>query len=624
MYTRRYFVDALIKAIKENNFEDVIDLVRLINERSPASLFACDEENKTLLHLALATGDEELSNFLFNEMKNNKVIYTKDHELRTVFWYAAKDSFCDIFIKLLNQAKKDEQQTLIFACDIYKSTLLHKTAWLGQLKIIDILFHHVISDKDNEFINQADDDGNTALHKCYQVLLDCRKEQPIDEESIKKHIQIIVILFKNGADLHLFNNENITPFMLHRQLPIRDQEHILLCLKSGERAQFLRAYAQLFEEQKDKYDPMVKSIYIRYSGTLSLVELVRANYLCNPRMIPRALYLQSVSVPKDQILSYEARGYAFIESDQRSFESEKGKEIVEDRGDKNDEDFVLMIGQEIIPDSILVEMPRAFKDNLKSDTKLNTVARSNISKSFPSSSITYHYQHSNNDRLVLNCLIKQMEDYLADLQRRTPQADPCFRAATISMSGGSICCSLVIILYFIYRAVDAYQYLKSHKEVLDYETRGYYREQVDLYGALAILTPWLLLIPVVGISTCSANFWNIEKKIANLEYQRFIERLELISNKLADMQGLHAPIYHDIHVQLLRDIGLLKQDQYLEDTINIFTRCIEALKVIRRDVTNNEKLSAYSIFSRREIVITVNESTPLQHIPPSRLTYGTL
>ncbi|MCW8443601.1 hypothetical protein OQJ05_06010 [Fluoribacter gormanii] len=619
MYKRHYFVDALIKAIKENNYEDVIDLVKLINERSPASLFSCDEENKTFLHLALATGNDELSNFIFNEIKNNKVIYTKDHELRTVFWYAAKDAFCEIFIKLLNQAKEDDQQTLIFACDLYKSTLLHKTAWLGQHKIIDILFHYFKSDK--EFINQADDDGNTALHKSYQALLDCRNEQPIDEESIKKHIKIIIKLFQNGADIHLFNNENMTPFMLHRQLPIDDQEKILLHLKSTERVQFLRAYAQLFEEQSDKYDQTEKSLYIRYSGVISLVDLVRANYLCNPEMTPRIFYMQRVSVPKDQVMSYEARGYTLIESDQKSLESEKGKEKIEDRGDKKDENFVLMTGQEVIPDSILVDMPRRFKDNLKSGPH---VCRPNISKSSSTSSITYPYQQSNNDRIALNCLIRQMEDYLANLQRRAPQADPLFRAATITMSGGSICCPLAIILYFIYRAVDAYQYLESHREMLDYETKGYYREQLDLYAALAFLAPWLLLIPAVGISACSANLWNIEKKISNLEYQRFIERLELISSKLADMQGLHAPIHYDIHVQLSRDIGLLKQDQYLADCIDIFARCIDALKVIRRDVTNNEKLSAYSIFSRKEIIITVNEDTPLQHIPQSRLTYGTM
>lgn len=73
--------------------EDVIDLVKLINERSSDSLFACDEENKTLLHLVLATGNDEMSNFLFDEMKNNKVIYTKDHELKTVFWTCIINNF---------------------------------------------------------------------------------------------------------------------------------------------------------------------------------------------------------------------------------------------------------------------------------------------------------------------------------------------------------------------------------------------------------------------------------------------------------------------------------------------------------------------------------------------------
>ncbi len=334
MYTRHYFIESLIKAIKGNNYEDVVDLVKLINERSPASLFACDEENKTLLHLALASGNHDISVFLFDKMKNNEVIYTQDHELRTVFWYAAKDTFRDIFIELLKQAKEDHQQALFFMCDKDKSTLLHKTAWSGQYKIINILLHEIISDKDKEFINQSDNDRNTALHISYQGLLACREEQPTDEESVKRYIQIVVKLFQNGADIHLLNNENITPFMLHRQLSISAQESILRSLKRTERAAFLRAYAQLFEEQGDECDPIEKKLYVRYSGMVSLVDLVKANYLCNPRMNPRALYTQTVSVSKDEIASYEARDYTLVESTEIALETEKGKEKVNTRGIK--------------------------------------------------------------------------------------------------------------------------------------------------------------------------------------------------------------------------------------------------------------------------------------------------
>lgn len=521
MKTGHYFFEALIKAIKVNNYGDVKDLVDLINKKYPASLFACDEEKKTALHLALASGNHDMSNFLFERMKNNEVIYTQDQELRTVFWYAANDSFSDIFIKLLKQATEDNKQALFFVCDKDKSTLLHKTAESGQHDIINILFSQVISNKDKEFINQPDNDSNTALHKSYQGLLARREKAPKDEEAVKRYIQIVVELFQNGAEIHLLNNENTTALMLHRQLSIRDQEHILHSLK--------------------------------------------------------------------------------------------GKETVDDSGDINDVKLALMTGQEII----LAEMPRAFEDKLEPNLPSGTVKTHNAPAPSSSSSITYHYQHSNNNRIVLNKLIKQMEAYLADLQGRAPEADPMCRAATITIPTGSIGLSLILFLYFIYRAIEARQALDSQK-MLDYH---YYKAQEDLYQFYAFLTPWVAIPITWTICAYSTRLWNIEKKISHLEYQSFIERLEIISNQLAALQSPLSPIHPDIHLQLLRDISLLKHDQSLQESINILLRCIDALKVIRQDVTNNKQLSAFSIFSHpKETVIDVHEETPLQQT--RQLTYG--
>lgn len=145
-----------------------------------------DDYGRNILHLAALNNASDVVEFL--QKRGCFSLDSRDKENRTPLHLAAKANNCEV-VKLL----LEKDQSLLKEKDSEGNNALHLAAKCGSYDVLKQFIQY-----DSSIIDETNQHGSTALHHAVY----------------ERHLNVLNLLIKNGADVTLKDSDNRTPLML--------------------------------------------------------------------------------------------------------------------------------------------------------------------------------------------------------------------------------------------------------------------------------------------------------------------------------------------------------------------------------------------------------------------------
>lgn len=225
MRSHESLLDALRKAIEEDNEDLVRNLFIILKSNNEDILCTSDTNKQNLLHIAMGTSkkNQNITLYLLEEIYKirPKVIFKSDYNKRSLVWYAAESGFTTVLKQLIAYAREHGKEDWLMESDSEHNTPLH----VAKSWVIKKLLN-TFRDKPNrtEIINLVNKEGWTPLYVMYNRLYQSRlQNQKIDYTYFHKSIAEMINL---DADLFMPRNDGEIPLTIHFLLSTEDQKAI--------------------------------------------------------------------------------------------------------------------------------------------------------------------------------------------------------------------------------------------------------------------------------------------------------------------------------------------------------------------------------------------------------------
>jgi ankyrin repeat protein len=539
----------LEEVIKEGEIEEIKQAIESIEHNQKASLIGCDEEDRNFIMQALQHRQGEIALLLLNKLQNtSSIMLAKDKAQKTLMIYAVQHQHVDIIKKLIQfghqhhcklwlEADSDGNTPLHHAVETWNETSIH-------LLMTEILKEHTAI----SIINQANADGDTVLH----MLLG----------SPLINANIISYLINQGADWHIKNNDQVSPFHLLLKLSHETQIKIFNGLIDQHKKNSLLKY---YREHLIKYPELteMKEIYFQLSAKTSLLAFMLAQHEFNHHLPVR-----------------------------NTFQHPNGKE-----------DF--------IPDFVGKMMPLYMKKVEKEEKKINVKNEIDIETNWTEIELSKNdYECVNQDREMITSLITDIQQHIIAIQNKPYSIKNRTAAVLISLSSIA---SFIATVTWLWIKEEEYNNKSDNYDDPNHYT--YFHQWNDyLLGSLfttiigcGALIAFNLYVP--GI------IWDKEKIISSTTWKVLIERLQ--TDMIQQLEALekntqqksdYFPVDATIINQLKIEIAQLEKNQSASQALQVLTQIKNILESIR--VTLNKSNKPISLFFKpKETVLSITEES---------------